>query len=487
MNTSDTAASRSSRSSLSVPEEELKKIFGSRIRIYPGSTTRNSHFVLLWVQQALRVRDNHALAAAVMTANTLDLPLYACFCLVPDYPGANSRHFSFLLQGLIELEVSLESLGIPLIVDLVSPEEGIPRAAKEAACVVCDSGYTAVQRQWRRKIADRLVQPMIQLDSDVVVPPFQASDKEEYSAATLRRKLQRLIDLYLAPVGPLPVLRNPRKSAEAPPFRPFRSIKPETVLKNMGAFGIRETVFPVNEMPGGEVEAWKRIDNFLAGNLSHYHDSRNDPGLNIQSELSPYLHFGNLSPVSAALAVMAASREDLRLTEGASAFLEQLIVRRELAINFCLFNPSCDNPDAVPPWAQESLDSHAGDERPEVYTKEQLVAGETGDPFWNAAQKELLLTGKMHGYMRMYWGKRLIQWMPDWREAYRLLLELNDTYSIDGRDCNGYAGIAWVFGRHDRPFPERPLFGKIRPMGAKGLKRKFEMELYLEKVKRLKS
>ena len=482
MNAADKAVASSAKS---LPTEELKRIFGSRIRISPGTAPQKSRFVLLWVQQALRIRDNHALAAAIITANTMNLPLYACFCLVPDYPGANSRHFTFLLQGLIDLETSLAKLGIPLILDLAHPEEGIPRAAKEAACVVCDTGYTAVQRKWRREIVNSLSRPMIQLESDVVVPPMQASDKEEYAAATLRRKLTRLIDLYLAPVGTLPDLKNPRKSLKDLPFRPLHSEKPESVLKNMTAFGIQESISPVKEMPGGEREAWKRLETFLAGNLSHYHDSRNDPGLNIQSELSPYLHFGNLSPVSAALAVMASSRDDPRLTEGAAAFLEQLIVRRELAINFCLHNPACDSPDAVPAWAQESLDSHAGDERPEVYAREQLIAGETGDPFWNAAQKELLLTGKMHGYMRMYWGKRLIQWMPDWREAYRLLIELNDTYSIDGRDCNGYTGIAWVFGRHDRPFPERPLFGKIRPMGAKGLKRKFQMDLYLERISRL--
>jgi deoxyribodipyrimidine photo-lyase len=472
------------QSTRGIPKDELKRIFGSRIEFIPGRPPRECSHVLLWVQQSVRISDNHALAAAVLTANTMELPLYAYFCLVPAYPGANARHFAFLLQGLIDLEQSLEKLGIPLIVDIASPKEGIPKAVKGAACLVCDTGYTAVQRLWRRNLGERLSLPRIQLESDIVVPSHQASDKAEYSAATLRPKLQRLMDLYLAPVSRQPHIRHHRRRSDPLPFSPIRSVPPAAVLSNMAEFGIKDTAGPLTGLYGGEREARKCLDRFLSRNLRHFHDSRNDPGLNMQSELSPYLHFGHLSPVTAALAVMSASRDESELKEGAAAFLEQLIVRRELAINFCLHNPSYNSPEAVPDWAQKNLDEHRGDKRPELYSREQLIAAETGDPYWNAAQKELLATGKMHGYMRMYWGKRLIEWIPDWREAYKLLLELNDTYSIDGRDCNGYAGIAWIFGRHDRPFPERPLFGKIRPMGARGLKRKFEMDLYLERISR---
>ena len=179
---------------------------------------------------------------------------------------------------------------------------------------------------------------------------------------------------------------------------------------------------------------------------------------------------------------MEASAHEKGLLEGASAFLEQLIVRKELAVNFTLHNPDYDSPRAVPAWAAASMDAHRAERQDEPYSPDQLLIGETGDKYWNAAQKELIRRGKMHGYMRMYWGKRLLEWTADWREAYQRLLDWNDTYSLDGRDPNGYAGIAWVFGKHDRPFPERPGFGKVRSMGERGLKRKFEMELYLTRV-----
>ncbi len=463
-------------------EHELKRNYGSRIHLAGAPAQVKGTYVLLWVQQAVRIRNNHALAAAVQIANSLELPLYAYYGLFPRYPGANARHFAFLLQGLIEMEAGLENSGIPLVLDLTEPPEGIKKALQQAAWLVCDSGYTTIQRKWRKQLLDHPPCPLAILESDIVVPAAQVSGKEEYAAATIRPKIRRLTDLYLSSVHVQP-LKNRRSRLQPIPFPTVSPLRPADALHNLTALGVDMSTGPVDWLQGGEAAGETVLRKFIAGALRHYHDSRNDPGLDIQSELSPYLHFGQISPVTAALEVMEASSEDPSLMEGASGFLEQLIIRRELAINFVLHNPSYDSPESVPEWAALSLDSHSPERRDEPYSYEQMLAGETGDPYWNAAQHELLKNGKIHGYMRMYWGKKVLEWTGDWRDAFRTLIEWNDTYSLDGRDPNGYAGIAWVFGKHDRPFPERQRFGKVRSMVARGLQRKFEMDLYLSRYK----
>lgn len=460
--------------------DQLKVRFGARLTASDRPLNDSGSYLLLWVQQAVRVTENHALAAAIDAANILELPLYAYFGVDPSYPGANARHFAFLFEGLIDLQAALAEREIPLIVGRDEPVAGVLSAAKGAACVVGDVGYTRIQRRWRRELRDRLEVPLILLESDAVVPAAHASRKEEYAAATIRPKIRRLTDLFLAPVH-LAALGHPDPHLPSS-LDELPSLDPAYAREHMQELGIDMDVSPVEWVRGGEQAAEETLEYFIDHNLHHYHDARNDPGLKIASGLGPFLHFGHISPVRAALRVMEASSRDPSLLEGSDAFLEQLIIRRELAINFCIHNSDYDSPDSLPQWARDNLDAHADDPRPARYTREEILEGRSDDPYWNAAQRELLVRGKMHGYMRMYWGKKLLEWLPDWREAYRMLVELNDTYSLDGRDPNGYAGVAWVFGKHDRPFPERPCFGKLRPMGAKGLKRKFEMELYLNRV-----
>ncbi|MGC9362125.1 MAG: deoxyribodipyrimidine photo-lyase, partial [Candidatus Syntrophosphaera sp.] len=219
----------------------------------------------------------------------------------------------------------------------------------------------------------------------------------------------------------------------------------------------------------------------------------------IQSGLSPYLHFGQISALEVALRVMeyaeipafeAANlirdKSDLDpLQAGVASFLEELIVRRELSCNFCYYNEDYDNYNSIPLWARKTLNDHLGDARPYDYSLEELETARTDDPFWNAAQQEMLRTGKMHNYLRMYWGKKLIEWIPEPETAFGLMLYLNNKYLLDGRDPNSYAGVAWCFGKHDRPWQERDIFGKVRYMNANGLKRKFDMQGYLEKVRGL--
>jgi deoxyribodipyrimidine photo-lyase len=197
--------------------------------------------------------------------------------------------------------------------------------------------------------------------------------------------------------------------------------------------------------------------------------------------MSPWLHFGQISPLVIALKVMKTQ------SPGKEAYLEELIIRRELAMNYTYYNPFYDSFEGLNDWAKKTLKEHEKDKRPYRYSIDELEQAQTHDPYWNAAQEEMRITGKMHGYMRMYWGKKILEWMKSPEEAFSTALYLNNKYELDGRDPNGFAGIAWCFGKHDRPWFERPIFGKIRYMNANGLKRKFNAEAYVDKIKKLKN
>ena len=232
-------------------------------------------------------------------------------------------------------------------------------------------------------------------------------------------------------------------------------------------------------MRGGASEGKRLLDTFIRDKLPRYAGQANDPGEDLSSGLSPYLHFGQISP----LEVMAALRDESG--ENRDAFVEELTVRRELSMNFTQYNPGYDAYESLPAWARATLEKHGEDTRPYLYTREELDGARTHDPYWNAAQREMVLTGRMHGYMRMYWGKKLLEWGRTPREAFYTALSLNNRYCLDGRDPNSFAGIAWCFGKHDRPWGERNIFGSVRYMNAKGLERKFDMRRYLERVEGL--
>jgi deoxyribodipyrimidine photo-lyase len=236
---------------------------------------------------------------------------------------------------------------------------------------------------------------------------------------------------------------------------------------------------PAPRLRGGASHALRALRRFVRGPLAVYHQERNDPGQDLQSGLSPYLHFGQISPRTIARAV----RDAPGIQEAArDAFLEQLIVRRELSFNMVYFDPLYDRYEGLPAWARATLAKHGRDRRPYVYGRDELEQARTHDPYWNAAMRELLSTGTMHGYLRMYWGKKILEWGESPELAYELALELNNRWSLDGRDPNSYAGVAWCFGRHDRPWPERPVFGTVRSMTESGLRRKFDMDGYLRRI-----
>jgi deoxyribodipyrimidine photo-lyase len=238
---------------------------------------------------------------------------------------------------------------------------------------------------------------------------------------------------------------------------------------------IDRSVRRVTSFTGGTAEAKKRLAEFVRQKLSLYPEMRNDPNRDAVSHMSPYLHFGQVSPLYVALEVMKAKNK------AADAYLEELIVRRELSMNFVYYNGHYDQFAGLPSWAQITLKEHQKDRRERGYSLPELEEGRTGDPYWNAAQREMVLTGKMHNYMRMYWGKRIIEWTKAPEEAFRIALYLNNKYEIDGRDANGFTGVAWCFGKHDRAWPTHNVFGKVRIMMPSGLKRKFDADAYARK------
>ncbi len=433
-------------------------------------------YVLYWMQQSQRTVDNHALEMAQSLANDRQKPLLVFFGLTDAYPGATRRAYHFMMQGLQDIQSALNQRGAGFVFGHISPEQGALELSRHAICVVTDKGYTRIQRAWREHLAVQAPVQVLQVETDAVVPVGAASDKDRFGAYALRPSLHRLLPDFLKPIPAVDARQDGSTLSIETSFDQIQHQSPESWLAGLT---LRKDVPPVAGVTGGQHEALRRLDHFLEQGLSRYDTDRNDPNAEGQSGLSPYLHFGQLSPLTAALAARATG------LSGVDAFLEELIVRRELSFNFCQFNPQYDSPQGLPDWAIKTLTEHENDPRKESYTPEQWEQAETHDPYWNAAQKQLRIRGGIHGYMRMYWGKKLLEWSADWRQAFTVALDLNDTYALDGRDPNGFAGVAWCFGKHDRPWKERAVFGKIRYMNDKGLRRKFDADAYVQRMEAL--
>jgi len=440
----------------------------------PGKKMQRGDYALYWMQAAQRTEANFALEYAIHQANKQNLPLLVFFGLTDQFPDANLRHYYFLLEGLRDVSESLQKRGIQLIIRNGSPPHAIQDLAGAASLVIVDRGYLRIQRDWRSSVAHSLDCPLIQVESDILVPIQTTSTKEEYSAGTIRPKIHTHLHRFLAVPSPTKIL-YPSTTVD------IDSVPLQDISVTLQNLSIDTSVSPVPHLQGGTREAHKHLSQFITHGLDDYHLSKNNPGQDALSQMSPYLHFGHISPVTIALHVMDHGGP------GAQAYLEELIIRRELACNYVFYNPHYDSFQGLPPWAQHTLKEHATDTRDYQYTLSELEKANTHDPYWNAAQMEMVHTGKMHGYMRMYWGKKVIEWSPTPQKAYQTLLSLNNKYELDGRDPNGFAGVAWCFGKHDRPWPERPIFGKIRYMTAQGLKRKFDMDSYTKKIDNLTS
>lgn len=432
----------------------------------------DGEYVLYWMQSSQRTSFNHALAYAIDQADRLNLPLVVFFGLTDDFPEASLRHYQFMVEGLLEVKEELEVDGIRFYVHQGSPSEGAALLSKSAALLVTDRGYLRIERVWREELLLKVKCPVVQVESNVMVPADETSMKEEYSAATIRRKIERLLPQYALPLEK----RTPKRSSLHLKLEGSPMIF-EDLEEILSALDIRRDVPAVPEyFRGGYNEARKHLEEFIENRLVDYMTLKNDPSEEKVSNLSPYLHFGQISPLEIYLSLPDRHIESRRV------FLDELITRRELAMNFVERNENYDTYLSIASFARTTLEKHKEDERPFLYTQEELEKGKTHDPYWNSAQLEMVHTGKMNGYMRMYWGKKIIEWTKTPGEAYDRAVYLNNKYSLDGRDPNGFAGIAWCFGKHDRPWKERAVFGVVRYMNAKGLERKFPMKVYVEKV-----
>jgi deoxyribodipyrimidine photo-lyase len=430
----------------------------SRVKELNDKKLRKGKYVLYWMQSSQRIEGNHSLNYAIEKANKHKQRLLVAFGLT-NFPEANNRHYKFMLEGLIETQNRLLEIGAGVSFQVKPPFELISELSNQASMLVLDQGYLRIIKKWYNKIIPRIKCKAIQVESNVVVPVGIASNKEEYSAATFRRKISKIVDKFLHQQK-IPEINKTNKNENQ-------------LLENNSISNLKIDKISYNtSFRGGYREAKHHLDEFLAERLDEYHNKKNDPTLNKVSNMSPYLHFGQISPIEIALAVKEFS------SKGSNAYLEELIVRRELAINFVHYNQYYDMIECLPDWCRKTLNEHKKDTRQFIYSKKEFEKAKTHDPYWNAAQIEMLKTGKMHGYMRMYWGKKIIEWSKTPEEAYHIMLYLNNKYELDGRDPNGYAGIAWCFGKHDRPWKERPIFGKIRYMNDRGLERKFKIKEY---------
>lgn len=431
--------------------------------------------VLYWMQAAQRVRDNPALDHAVTRANALGLPLRVVFGLTADYPDANLRHYAFMLDGLAEVARSLAVMGVPLRCEEGEPWQVALAASRHAAEIVMDRGSMPVQRAWRDSLVAEASCPVAEVETELVVPVGLASEKVEWAARTLRPKIRRLLPRFLvAGEGPAPIRSLPGEAGGGLDLREGAALLERLPLDR--------SVPPVVGHPGGATEAERRLEAFVKTGLDRYGSERNDPAADFASGLSAHLHFGQISPVTVALRVKGARPEG---HPGVEAFLEELVVRRHLAFNLCEYDEGAGDYDGLPSWCRKTLEAHRGDPRDAVYDLDAFETGGTHDPYWNAAMAEMRATGALPNAMRMYWGKKVLEWSESPRVAFEILSRLNDRWFLDGRDPNSRAGVAWVFGRHDRPWKERPVYGTVRCMTAGGLERKYDMKAYLERVRRL--
>jgi deoxyribodipyrimidine photo-lyase len=441
-----------------------------RITVRSGSAPNNAgKCVVYWMQRAQRAIDNPALDTAVEAGNELKKPVVVFFAPVPFYPHANLRHYSFLVEGVADTRQELRKRNIGFVLRRF-PEHSLRRFCEEVkpALVIGDENPMREPESWRRKAAKELRVPLWTVDADVIVPT-KLLEKAQYAARTIRPRLQSLLATFLVPAT------NAIAQVKWKTRRDVFSLAPD--FDFLHGWKIDRSVFPVKSWTGGSKAAFSLLADFLKNNLRGYGVARNKPEIDHTSRLSPYLHFGHISPITVALAVQK-SRAPKADKE---AFLHQLIVWRELSVNLVRFNPDYDNFQCGEPWAHRTLAKHAKDHRSTLYSETQLENAETHDPLWNAAQMQMVNTGWMHNYMRMYWAKKILEWSKSPAEAYRLSVRLNDKYELDGRDPNGYAGIAWaIVGKFDRPWFERPIFGQVRYMSGASTGEKFNSRKYIE-------
>ena len=431
-------------------------------------------YVLYWMQMFKRASHNYALNFAIQMANERRLPLVVYEGLKFYYPWASDRLHTFILEGVAEKQAEFAERGIRYVFYLQrnnrDPKNTVARLAKEAALLVTDDYPCFIIPEHNARIA-QLNRAVYAVDANGMVP-LSALPKEEYAAYAIRPKIHRLLpDLPRTIVTPHVDVQKPALEVDCPET----TVDSDNIADLVSQCDIDHAVKPSKLYQGGTKAGRKRLAHFVRAILPYYDKTRNEPSFDGISRLSPYLHFGFLSIQEVVHAVEGANAPK----PAKDAYLEQAIVRRELSFNFTRHNPHYDSLKSLPDWAQKTMRDHADDQRPELLDEHTIERAETYDDLWNAAQRELVCTGHLHNYVRMLWGKRVIEWQRSYEMAFELLVHLNNKYALDGRDPNSYAGILWCFGKHDRPWFEREIFGTLRYMSSQSMGKKFRSKEYI--------
>jgi deoxyribodipyrimidine photo-lyase len=429
--------------------------------------------VLYWMSRDQRVSDNWALAYAIEVAENKNQPVMVVFNITDHFLGATWRQYDFMIKGLRKTEVRLKDLNIPFSVLIGEPDATIPNFIRlnNVSHLILDFDPLRLKQEWQQKVIQQIDISADVVDAHNIVPCHLASNKPEYAASTFRPKIRKLLPEFLDEFPPL--IKQQGK------FNLFR-LNWEAITISLR---LNHSVRPVEYLVPGETGAATVLGKFLKNGFSNYASKRNDPNEKCLSGLSPYLHFGHISAQRIALEILS----DFPRDENSDSFLDELIVRKELADNFCFYNPNYDSTSGFSPWARNTLTEHLTDERAYIYSTEEFETSRTHDELWNAAQFQIVQTGNLHGYLRMYWAKKILEWTESPEEALRVSIYLNDKFMLDGRDPNGYAGCAWsIGGTHDRAWPGRKIFGKIRYMNKSGCERKFDVNQYISNVNQIK-
>jgi len=429
--------------------------------------------VLYWMQRAMRIHENPAVDVAIEAGNLLGLPVVVFFSVIPNYPNANLRHYHFMQQGLRDVESDAAERGVGFVLRR-HPDNLLEKFLEEvqAAILIGDENPCREPERWRQILARKLKLPYWTVDADVVVPSA-VFGRDWFFLQHMRPHLKEALPKFLVPL---------KKTKPHHPWRKPKLLAAESLDRDItaGFKTLDRSIGPVDSFTGGTHAALKHLRDFVGHGLKDYDEKRNHPEINGTSRLSPYLHFGNIGPLTIALAVEQACAQGRASRPACDRFLDQVIAWRELSVLFVKYNPNYDNWECAEPWARQTLVEHSGDSRSHRYTFEQLERAETHDDLWNAAQRQMVNHGWMHNYLRMYWAKMILQWAPDPARAYEWAVTMNDRYELDGRDPNGYQGIAWaIVGKHDRPWFNRPIFGLVRPMSGASTAKKFDAKAYI--------
>ena len=474
-----------------IPEIRIRQISKSGV-------SQSGRLILYWMNANRRMEDNFALQRAVEWRNFLNKPLVILESLRCDYRWSSLRFHQFVLEGMeinSNLAGQVQVSYIPLVETKPKQElDWLKQFSQEFSVVVTDDFPSVEQEERIHQAAKKILCRFEAVDSNGLFP-LRAADRVFQRAFSFRQFLKKELAAHLA---------------EFPENRPLSKLKEECRnqvdieelerTSNLHLISLRElpidhSVAEVDRFPGGSESAIERLNQFLEQKLSGYSEFRNQPEIDATSGLSPYLHTGQISPHTIFRAIAGSdgwSPEKINssqsgknwfgMSENAESFLDELITWRELGYNMAWQQPDYDQYDSLPKWAVQTLEEHSGDPRPNLYTEEELEEARTHDPLWNAAQNQLRSEGIIHNYLRMLWGKKILEWSKSPREAMRIMVHLNNKYAMDGRNPNSYSGIFWVLGRYDRPWgPERPIFGKIRYMSSENTARKFRVAQYIDR------